>query len=148
MTNTTTYISDLGRLSDYFDSFFVGYDSLLNNLYNVGSRSVSQPNYPPADVIKVDEENYRIDVAVAGFTKEELSVDVADNVLTIRGEKKGKENDVAYIHKKIAYRDFQKQYTLNPEVIVENADHKDGILSVHLKHEIPEHKKPRSVDIG
>lgn len=152
MTRQTTYISDLGRLSDYFDSFFVGYDSLMNNLYNVGSKTLTQSNYPPADVVKVDEYNYRIDIAAAGFSGEELSVDVADNVLTIKGEKTkpevNQEDEETYIHKKIAYRNFQKEYTLNPEVVVTGADHVDGILSVHLHHEVPEHKKPKSITIN
>lgn len=147
MTRQTTYVSDLGRLSDYFDSFFVGYDSLMNNLYNVGARSTGS-NFPPADVIKVDDEHYRIDVAAAGFSKEEIQVEVADGVLTIKGEKKNKDEEVNYVHKKIAYRDFEKQYTLNTDVIVEDANYNDGILSVNLKHEIPEHKKPRTIEIG
>ena len=148
MTKIPTYITDLGRLSDYFDSFFVGYDNLFNSLYNTGQKSIGN-NFPPANVVKIDDVNYRIDLAVAGFKKEEITVDVADSVLRIKGVKEDDENlSETYIHQKIAYRDFEKEYTLNPEIVILGAKMEDGILSVDLKHEIPEHKKPKTIDIS
>lgn len=147
MTKIPTYITDLGRLSDYFDSFFVGYDNLFNSLYNTGQKSIGN-NYPPANVVKIDDVNYRIDLAVAGFKKEEITVGVADGVIRITGEKEDNDLHETYIHQKIAYRDFEKEYTLNPEIVVLGAKMEDGILSIDLKHEIPEHKKPKVIEIS
>jgi len=125
-------------------SSFVGFDHLFNELDYVAKHS--QDNYPPHNILKTGETDYLIELAVSGFTKDELTIEVKDRTLTVTGEhvSKGRE----YIHRGISTKKFKRTFRLSEHVKVNGADLKDGILSVELKYEIPQELRPRKIEIG
>src|SRR5215218_2809733 len=122
----------------------VGFDRLFDMLEN---SSLGTENYPPFDLIKVDDNHYRIEVAVAGFGKDEIEITSQQNVLIIRGQK-GDENGSNYVHRGIANRSFERRFALADHIQVRGADLKDGMLAIDLMREIPEAMKPRKIEIG
>jgi len=125
-------------------SSFVGFDHLFNELDYVAKHS--QDNYPPHNILKTGETDYLIELAVSGFTKDELTIEVKDRTLTVTGEhvSKGRE----YIHRGISTKKFKRTFRLSEHVKVNGADLKDGVLSVELKYEIPQELRPRKIEIG
>lgn len=127
---------------------FVGFDELFNELERLieGSQPV-QASFPPHNIIKVDDNRYVVEMAVAGFGKEDIDIELNDGTLVIRGEKKNKE-EVNYLYRGIATRTFTKSIRLIDTIEVRGAEFKDGILKIGLENIIPEHKKPRKISIG
>lgn len=125
-------------------STFIGFDHLMNELDRAARHSAD--HYPPHNILKTDDHNYLIELAVAGFNKDELAIEVEDRILTVTGEhvSKGRE----YIHRGISTKKFKRTFRLSEYVIVNGADFQDGILSVQLKIEIPEELKPRKIEIN
>jgi molecular chaperone IbpA len=123
---------------------FVGFDHLLNELDYVAKHANDQ--YPPHNIIKTDEDKYLIELAVAGFSENELDIEVNDRTLTITGEhvSKGRE----YIHKGISTKKFKRTFRLSEHVKVNGADFKDGLLSIELKYVVPEEMRPRKIKIN
>ena len=105
-------------------------------------------SFPPHNIIKLDESRYVVELAVAGFSKNEIDITVEDGTLTVKGEKEDKETNVQYLHKGIGTRSFTKTLTVADTIEVKGAEFKDGILRIGLENVIPEHKKPRKVEIG
>lgn len=130
---------------------FVGFDRTAN-LIDAASRSVDAGSkYPPYDVAQTGENDYRIELAVAGFTEGELELESHENVLTIKGTKASTaDNDdgIQYLHRGIAERNFERRFQLADHVIVTGADLKHGLLTIELRRELPEALKPRKIDIG
>lgn len=124
----------------------VGFDRLFDMLE---SSSFGQPgeNYPPFDLIKLDDNRYRIELAVAGFGRDDIEMTAQDNSLVIRGQK-SEENGSDYIHRGIANRSFERRFALADHIQVRGADLKDGMLSIELEREIPEAMRPRKIEIG
>jgi molecular chaperone IbpA len=122
----------------------VGFDRLFDMLEN---SNIGGENYPPFDLIKVDDNRFRIEVAVAGFGKDDIDITSQQNQLLIRGEKKD-ENGSNYVHRGIANRSFERRFALADHIQVRGADLRDGMLSIELEREIPEAMKPRKIDIG
>jgi molecular chaperone IbpA len=124
----------------------VGFDRLFDMLES-SAASGGQENYPPFDLIKLDDNRYRIEVAVAGFRREDIEITSHQNVLIIRGQK-SEDNGSSYIHRGIANRSFERRFALADHIQVSGADLHDGMLSLELKREIPEAMKPRKIEIG
>ncbi|WP_309603457.1 Hsp20 family protein [Sphingomonas sp.] len=124
----------------------IGFDRLFDML-ETNAASPTQENYPPFDLIQLDENEYRIDLAVAGFKRDEIDITAQQNVLVVAG-KKGNGDDQTFIHRGIATRSFERRFALADHIKVRDADLKDGLLSVTLVREIPEAMKPRRIDIG
>ena len=123
----------------------VGFDRLFDLLEN---SSLGQgENYPPFDLIKVDENHYRVILAVAGFGRDEIDITAQQNQLIVSG-KKADDEGVDYIHRGIANRQFERRFGLADFIKVSEADLKDGLLSVDLIREIPEAMKPKKISIG
>jgi molecular chaperone IbpA len=122
----------------------VGFDRLFDMLEN---QNFTGENYPPFDLIKVDENRYRIEVAVAGFGRDDIDITSQQNQLLIRG-RKGDDNGSTYVHRGIANRSFERRFALADHIQVRGADLKDGMLSIELVREIPEAMKPRTIEIG
>ena len=122
----------------------VGFDRLFDMLEN---STIGGENYPPFDLIKVDDNQYRIEVAVAGFRPEDIEITSQQNVLLIRGQK-GDDNGSNYVHRGIANRSFERRFALADHIQVKGADLKDGMLAIDLVREIPEAMKPRKIEIG
>jgi len=128
-----------------FSPFTVGFDRVFDELNRV--QSTSQSNYPPYNIRKGNEEDsYLIELAVAGFGKDDLSVTVKENNLTIEGDISHKDN--AFVHQGISQRKFSRNFVLAEDVLVKGSDLSNGILSIFLERVVPEEKKARTIDIG
>jgi molecular chaperone IbpA len=127
----------------------VGFDRLFDMLEN-NSFGQAQENYPPFDLIKEGENEYRIELAVAGFKPDELDITAQQNVLIVSGRKKeeSEERGSNYIYRGIANRSFERRFALADHIQVRGADIKDGLLAIELVREIPEAMKPRKINIG
>jgi len=125
-------------------SSFVGFDHLMNELDHVARHA--NDHYPPHNILKTDEDNYLIELAVAGFKRDELEIEVKDRTLTISGEHKSLGRE--YIHRGISTKKFKRTFRLSEYVQVHGADLVDGVLSVKLKVVIPEEMRPRKIAIG
>ena len=126
----------------------VGFDSLASMLDEVASFDNQADTYPPYNIERLTENEYRITMAVAGFGKQDVQIDVKENTLSIRGEKKVLDKEPTFLHRGIASRAFERRFQLADHVEVRSADVKDGLLSVDLEREIPERLKPRTIEIG
>lgn len=158
MVNNVNYLSVLenklntvGLPNSYVPSSvfnqFVGVDRLLNTLNDLSS-SPKTSNYPPYNIRKDSEYKYTIEMAVAGFNKEEIEITINEGKLTVVGSKKEEEEvETSYIHKGIANRDFTREFILADTVEVNNASMENGILLISLENVIPEHKKMRKLEI-
>lgn len=124
----------------------IGFDRMLNAL-EAASRVESIDNWPPYDIIKTGEDDYRIAMAVAGFTQDELTITQEQNMLFVAGQKANDDNQ-QYLHRGIAGRSFQRRFELADHVKVVGAGLVNGLLTVDLKREIPEEMKPRQIAIS
>jgi molecular chaperone IbpA len=127
----------------------VGFDRLFSLLDQVGGLDTTS-GYPPYNIERVDENAYRITVAVAGFTENELAIEVKESTLTVRGEKQLKQDEKAgeVLYQGIAARAFERRFQLADHVQVTGARLENGLLHIELKREIPEAMKPRQIPIG
>jgi Molecular chaperone (small heat shock protein) len=128
-------------------SSFVGFDRLFNDLERLSTRQ--EPTYPPHNIISVGEDEFIIELAVAGYRQAELNIELDNSVLTISGEQEGAEDENAkFLHKGISSKKFKRAFTLGEHVEVRGSNLSDGILSIYLERVIPEEKKPRTIEIG
>jgi len=127
----------------------VGFDRLFDLLEN-SAAGQGQENYPPFDLIKTGDNEYRIQLAVAGFKPEEIDITAQQNVLIVTGKKaeEGEERGSDYIYRGIATRSFERRFGLADHIQVKEADLKDGLLLIELVREIPEAMKPKKINIG
>ena len=126
------------------DPFFIGFNRELGRL-NTAHKTNSQ-SYPPYDLLKLDEDTYRLSVAVAGFSKENINVSVDNGTLIIKGEIV-EVTDAEVVHKGIAGRKFTRTFALGEYMEVTGAEMKDGMLHISIDRIVPEDKKPKSIDI-
>lgn len=127
-------------------SSFVGFDHLFQDLDWVARHATD--TYPPHNVVKVGEDDYQIEIAVAGFTLGDLDIEQDERTLTVTGKKEDSvREDVEYIHKGISQKAFKRVFRLSEYVYVDGASLEGGILAINLKFELPEEKRPRKIDI-
>lgn len=128
----------------------VGYDNLKNLLESINANDRSQPSYPPYNIELLEQDKYRITMAVAGFAEEEISVETENNTLTVSAtrEQSQIENKPTYLHQGIAERSFRRQFKLADHVKVVAASLAHGLLHITLEKEIPEAMKPRQIPIN
>ena len=125
----------------------VGFDRLFALLDAAAAEGGS--GYPPYNIERTGENAYRVEVAVAGFKPEELSVEVKEGVLTVQGRKAANgEDQRRFLHRGLAERNFERRFQLADHVFVEHADLADGLLTVSLRRELPEQLKPRTIPIS
>ncbi|MGO7178937.1 Hsp20 family protein [Rhizobium ruizarguesonis] len=124
----------------------IGFDRVFN-LLNNAQRLQAVDTWPPYDIVKTGENEYRIQMALAGFAETDLDISQERNVLIVKGQK-AEEKDGEYLHRGIAGRAFERRFELADHVRVENASLTNGLLSIQLKREIPEAMKPRRIAIG
>ena len=138
----TSYTTNGSWGNIFNDPFFIGFDRLTDRLSTAHSNT---NGFPPYNVRKVDEDTFIVELAVAGYNRESLSVTEHDGTLEIKGERP--EDAETYLHKGIAGRKFTRTFALSEYMYVESADLNDGMLYVIVKREIPENKKPKTVKI-
>ena len=124
----------------------VGFDRLFD-LLESGAANGGQDNYPPFDLVKLDDNRFRISLAVAGFGQGEIDITAHQNQLIVAG-KKAEDDGASFIHRGIANRSFERRFGLADHIKVAGADLQDGLLSIDLVREIPEAMKPRRIEIG
>jgi molecular chaperone IbpA len=124
----------------------IGFDRVLD-LLDAAARTQTNDNWPPFDSVKLSEDKYRITMAVAGFSRDEINLTVQANVLTVSGERKG-EQEGEVLHRGIANRPFNRRFELAEHVQVTGARMENGLLVIDLKREIPEAYKLRRIEIG
>ena len=130
----------------YPRSGFIGFDHIFNQLENIHKHA--KDTYPPHNVVKDEELKFIIEVAVAGFRKEHIDIQIKDHVLTITGERPARRDQDLYVHKGISARNWKKSFRLSEYTEVNGADLVDGILTVELEVILPEEKRPRKINIG
>ncbi|RUV81831.1 Hsp20 family protein [Mesorhizobium sp. M1A.F.Ca.IN.022.07.1.1] len=124
----------------------IGFDRMLNAL-EAASRGETIDSWPPYDIAKLGEDDYRVTMAVAGFSQDDLTLTQEQNMLMVSGHKAGEENG-QYLHRGIASRAFQRRFELADHVKVVNASLVSGLLTIDLKREVPEEMKPRQIEIA
>lgn len=125
---------------------FLGFDHIFDQLDNIQSHA--KDTYPPHNVIKNGEFEYEIELAVAGFNREHIDIELKDHVLTILGDRPQRRDQELYVHKGISARNWKKSFRLSEYTEVTGADLKDGILSITLEVVLPEAMLPRKISIG
>jgi molecular chaperone IbpA len=133
---------------DFFnDPFFIGFNRDFERFSRIHNHSI-QSTYPPYNVIQMeDEDSFCIEVAVAGFSKDDLSIAVKEQTLTVTGETKTEATGEKVIHKGIAARKFTREFALAEFIEVTGAEVKDGMLRISLERIVPEEKKPKTIKI-
>jgi molecular chaperone IbpA len=125
----------------------IGFDRLGSLLDTLSSFEGEAPSYPPYNIERVGENEYRISMAVAGFGASDLAIDVKESTLSIRGEKTTEHEDTTFLHRGIASRSFERRFQLADHVLVKGATLENGLLHVDLVRELPEAMKPRTIPI-
>lgn len=123
---------------------FVGFDTLFDELNEMATRK--EPNYPAYNIAKDDDEHYRIELALAGFSRDEISIQTEKGILTVAANKG--EDSANYLHQGIAKRAFSKAFRLAEYIKVDDAQFADGILTIFLRREIPEADRPQQIEIS
>ena len=126
----------------------VGFDQIADLMDRVLTNEVSQPTYPPYNIEKTADDAYRISIAVAGFSDDDLTVEVKDGALHVSARKADEDEGRTYLHRGIATRAFQRRFHLADHVRVVGASHENGMLHIDLQREIPEALKPRRIAIA
>ena len=126
----------------------VGFDRLVSLLDGVSGFDNDGTSYPPYNIERLGDNQYRITMAVAGFGESEINIEVKEQSLSVKGEKKPAEKEPQYLHRGIATRTFERRFQLADHVEVTGADLKDGLLHVDLVRNVPEKLKPRQIPVG
>lgn len=133
----------MNRLTtDFFDAFGLGFEDLARR----AKEGVT--TYPPYNIVKMGDNSYMIEMALAGFTDEDIDITLEGKELFVKGDKKDTDGDAVYLHKGIANRPFTHRFTLASDVKVEDATFQNGVLNVRLNKYVPEEKKPRNIPIN
>ena len=130
----------------YPRSGFIGFDHIFDQLENIHKHA--KDSYPPHNVVKEEELMFTLEMAVAGFKKEHINIEVKDHVLTITGDRPSRRDQNKYVHKGISARNWKKSFRLSEYTEVIGADLQDGILTVDLEVVLPKEKQPRKILIG
>lgn len=126
----------------------VGFDQIANMMDRVLSNDGATPSYPPYNIEKLDDDAYRISIAVAGFSDKDLSVEVREKALIVSARKADEDEGKTYLHRGIATRAFERRFHLADHVQVTGAAHANGMLHIELERQVPEALKPRQIEIS
>ncbi len=144
MTRNLSVWNSLRPFSVGFDSIFDEFDRMLDSTERYNS------NYPPYNIHKLSDTNYKIEVALAGYSKDDIELELKENTLTVRNKAKEKvinEEGNGVLHKGISTRQFERAFTISEDIKVKNAELKNGLLNIDLERIIPEDKKSRLIEI-
>lgn len=132
-----------------FDRLFVGFDDTYSRLAKVHDDLTKNiPNYPPYNIKKVEDNKYVIEIAVAGFTKSEIEIEFADDKLTVKGNASEDNTVQDWLYKGIATRNFTRTFALDDKIEIQGAALVNGMLQIALERIIPEHKKPKKIEVS
>ena len=145
MTRSLSAWNSLRPFSVGFDSIFDEFDRVLESTERHNS------NYPPYNIHKINENEFKIEVALAGYSKDDIELELKDSTLTVRNKQKEKivnENTNGMIHKGISTRQFERAFTISEDIKIKNAELKNGLLNIDLERIIPDEKKARLINIS
>ncbi len=143
MNRALTLFDNFNQLTPYA----VGFDKLFGDLQRYAENNVTSTGFPPYNIRKESDYNYVIEMALAGFGKEDLEIETVNGTLTVRSVKESDESD-NNIYRGIAYRKFERKFTIHDDIVVNNASLINGMLIINLERIIPEDKKPRIIAIN
>ena len=143
--NALTLLDNFNQLTPYA----VGFDRVFDTLNRYVDNNVNSTGFPPYNIRKEGEYNYVIEMALAGFGKEDIQVEVADGTLSIRSVKENPEDDSTQMtqHRGISYRRFERKFTLADDLVVNSANLENGMLYIDIERVVPEEKKPRLIAV-
>lgn len=124
----------------------VGFDRIFDNFESRFASQINN-NYPPYNIEKVGENLYDIVIAIAGFDREEVSVEIDQDQLVVRGQKNSRSPEPEYLHRGLALRDFERRFTLAEHMEVVRAETKNGLLSIQIERKVPEALLPRRIEV-
>ena len=145
MTRNLSVWNSLRPFSVGFDSIFEEFDRMLESTERYNS------NYPPYNIHRLNDTDYKIEIALAGYSKDDIELELKENTLTVRNKAKEKvinENGNGVIHKGISTRQFERSFTISEDIKVKNAELKNGLLNIDLERIIPDEKKSRLIEIN
>lgn len=134
-------------IPDIYRSLTVGFDDALKQLESVSKNTMKGFSYPPYNIIKVDENKYLIEIAVAGFSKQDIEIELKDGTLVVNGKLNTENSENTYLYKGIADRAFMRKFSIADTVEIKNAHLLNGMLKIFLENIIPESKKPLKIEI-
>lgn len=125
---------------------FLGFDHIFDELERISTHA--NDSYPPHNVVKMEEHKYTVELAVAGFARDDLNIEVKDHVLTIKGNRERRRPEEQYVHRGISTRTFMKSFRLSEYTEVTGADLNDGILAILLEVKVPQEQLPKLIQIS
>ena len=141
--NTLSLIDNFNQLTPYA----VGFDRMFDTLNRYVDNNVNSTGFPPYNIQKVGDYNYTIEMALAGFSKNDIEVEVAEGTLSVRSDKKEEPEDEFTYHRGISYRKFERKFTLADDLVINGAKLENGMLTIDLERIVPEEKKPRLITV-
>jgi len=143
-----THLSVFGPGFKDFDRFFVGFDDQFNRIAKMHDDLTKNiPNYPPYNIKKTGDNTYVIEIAVAGFARQDIEIELDGGNMVIKGSAKNEEEENNFLYKGIANRNFTRTFALEDQIEIKDAEMFNGMLKVFLERIIPEHKKPKKIEI-
>ena len=142
VSNTLTLLDNFNKLTPYA----VGFDRVFDNLNRYVDNNVTSTGFPPYNIRKEVDYNYVIEMALAGFGKDDIEIEVAENTLSVRSDGKKDKDDSVY--RGICFRRFDRKFTLADDIVVNSAALENGMLTIELERIIPEEKKPRLIEVN
>ena len=143
MVRTLSLLDNFNQLTPYA----VGCDRVFDTLNRYVDNNVNSTGFPPYNIQKVGDFKYQIDMALAGFSKDDIEVEVADGTLSVRSDKKEEPEDEFTYHRGISYRKFERKFTLAADLVVNGAKLENGMLTIDLERIVPDEKKPRLISV-
>ena len=140
--NTLSLLDNFNQITPYA----VGFDRIFDNLSRYVDNNATSTGFPPYNIRKEGDYNYVIEMALAGFGKKDIEVEVADGTLSVRSVKENSEDD-STVYRGISYRKFERKFTMADDIIVNGAKLENGMLSLELERVVPEEKKPRLISV-
>ena len=131
-----------------YDPFYVGIDRILDRMHDINKGQNTQTKYPPYNIIKVGENSYLIEMALAGFDENDFDIELHNGVLKVSADVSAVDEDADYIYKGIAARSFERTFTLADTVKVDTVKLSQGMLTIRLVNDIPEERKPQKIAIN
>ena len=141
-SKTLSLFDNFNQLTPYA----VGFDRIFDNLSRYASDNVTSTGFPPYNIRKGGEYNYTIEMALAGFGKKDIEVEVADGTLSVRSVKENSE-DESTVYRGISYRRFERKFTMADDIVVNGASLENGMLTIEIERVVPEEKKPRLISV-
>ena len=141
-TKALSFIDNFNQLTPYA----VGFDRVFDQLQNYAQHNATSTGFPPYNIRKGGDYKFVIEMALAGFSKEDIEIEMAEGLLTVRSIKENDEND-SNIYRGISYRKFNRKFTLADDIVVNDASLENGMLKIDLERIVPDAKKPRKIKI-